>query len=92
MASASVVVDVLEQCVVMGDLRAAIAAGAMTAADVDADLGDIVTGKKRGRRDADEIIVFDSTGTGLEDVAAAALVYERALDARAGRMIALGAA
>ena len=92
MASATVVVDVLEQCLVMGDLRAAIAAGAMTAADVHADLGDIVTGKKPGRRDAGEIIVFDSTGTGLEDVAAAALAYERALNARAGSMIALGAA
>lgn len=92
MASAKVVVDVLEQCLVMGDLRAAIAAGAMTAEGVHADLGDIVTGRRPGRRSADEIFVFDSTGTGLEDVAAAALAYERAGAAGAGRMIALGAA
>ena len=32
-----------------------------------------------GRSDDDEIIVFDSTGTAIEDVASAAVVYERAL-------------
>ena len=39
---------------------------------------EIVAGVKRGRARADEIIVFDSTGTGLQDVAAAIAVYRRA--------------
>jgi ornithine cyclodeaminase/alanine dehydrogenase-like protein (mu-crystallin family) len=47
MAEAAVVADVIEQCAVMGDLHHAIAAGAMTAADVHADLGDIVVGGNR---------------------------------------------
>jgi ornithine cyclodeaminase/alanine dehydrogenase-like protein (mu-crystallin family) len=34
--------------------------------------------------------VFDSTGTALEDVAAAAIVYERAITAGVGMQIALG--
>jgi alanine dehydrogenase len=37
----------------------------------------------------DEIIVFDSTGTGLQDVAAAIAVYRRAIAEGAGRPISL---
>ncbi len=43
-----------------------------------------VGGTKQGRNSAAEIVVFDSTGTGLQDVAAAIAVYRRALDADAG--------
>lgn len=50
----------------------------MTRADVHAELADVVAGRRPGRRTADEVTVFDSTGTGLQDVAAAVLVYERA--------------
>lgn len=84
MASNKVVVDVLEQCAAIGDLHHAIAAGVMTKADVYAELGKIVTGRKPGRTSAEEIIIFDSTGTALEDVAAARVVYEKALEAGAG--------
>ena len=77
MGQAKVVVDLLEQCVVMGDLRGAIAAGAMTRDDVHAELSDVVAGRVPGRTGHDEIIVFDSTGVAFEDVAAAAAVYER---------------
>lgn len=72
-----VIVDILEQCVVMGDLHHAVAAGVMTRADVHAELGDVVTGRKPGRSTDDEIIVFDSTGMALQDAAAAGAVYER---------------
>jgi alanine dehydrogenase len=73
-----VVVDVLAQCVAGGELRSALAAGAMTEADVAAELGEVVAGIKPGRQRDDERFVFDSTGTALQDVAAAALVVERA--------------
>jgi ornithine cyclodeaminase/alanine dehydrogenase-like protein (mu-crystallin family) len=43
-----------------------------------------VAGTKPGRRSEEEIIVFDSTGTAIQDVAAAAVVYERALQQNAG--------
>lgn len=89
MAGAKVVVDVLEQCLAMGDLRHAVAVAAMTAADVHADLGDIVTGVRPGRECSDEIVVFDSTGTAIQDVASAAAVYERALTQGVGREIML---
>jgi ornithine cyclodeaminase/alanine dehydrogenase-like protein (mu-crystallin family) len=79
MRSAKIVVDILEQCASIGDLRHALEAGAVTLTDVHAELGEIVSGRKTGRTSAEEITIFDSTGTALQDVAAAALVYERAL-------------
>jgi len=77
MAAATVVTDLLHQCAAMGDLHHAIAAGAMTETDVHANLGEVLVGTKAGRRSPKEIIIFDSTGTGLQDVAASAAIYER---------------
>lgn len=79
MAKARVVVDVLEQCVEMGDLRHAMSAGAMRVEDVHAGLGALLAGEASGRTGAGQIFVFDSTGTALQDVAAAAAIYERAV-------------
>lgn len=76
--AAAVVVDDLTQCSRIGDLHHALEAGVMRESDVRASLDQIVAGRVRGRLDDEEIIVFDSTGVAIEDVAAAALVYERA--------------
>lgn len=78
LASARVVVDVLDQCVAMGDLHHAVAAGTMTRDDVHGELGRIIAGMTPARGSAGQTFVFDSTGTALQDVAAAALVHERA--------------
>ncbi len=78
MARARVVVDVLEQCLAMGDLRHAVRAGTMRPEDVWAGLGEILGGAAPGRTGDEQIFVFDSTGTALQDVAAAAAIYERA--------------
>lgn len=79
MASAKVVTDVTDQCAAIGDLHHAIASGTMRSTDVYAELGEIVAGVKPGRTTAEEILVFDSTGMALQDVAAAAVVYEKAM-------------
>ena len=89
MAGATVVVDVLEQALSMGDLHHAVAAGVMTAADVHAELGRLVSGEKPGRGSADEITIFDSTGTGIQDAAAAARAYELARDRGVGLVCGL---
>jgi ornithine cyclodeaminase/alanine dehydrogenase-like protein (mu-crystallin family) len=81
------VVDVLAQCAVFGDLHHGIEAGVMTSDDVHAELGAVVAGLRPGRESPEEVIVFDSTGMALQDVAAAALVYERALDSHRGTMV-----
>jgi alanine dehydrogenase len=78
-ASSKVVVDLVEQCATIGELHHALEQGIVTKQDVQAELGEIITGKKAGRTSDDEVIIFDSTGTALQDVAAAAIVYERAV-------------
>ena len=78
MRNALVVADVLAQCAAMGDLRHALAAGAMRREDVHAELHELVAGTKAGRTSEDQVTLFDSTGTAVQDVAAAALIYERA--------------
>lgn len=79
MARAVVVTDDRRQCAAIGDLHHAIAAGVLTMGAVRADLGEVVSGAKRGREAEDEIVVFDSTGLPFQDVVTAALVWERGL-------------
>jgi ornithine cyclodeaminase/alanine dehydrogenase-like protein (mu-crystallin family) len=90
LAASAVVADILDQSAAIGDLHHALAAGLMRRDDVRAELADVVSGRAPGRLTPDEIVVFDSTGIALQDVAAAALVYERALATGAGLSIALG--
>jgi len=89
MATSTVVVDVLDQCVEIGELQHALAAGLMTREQVHAELGDVVAGRRPGRVRRDEITIFDSSGTALQDVAAAVAVYEKARRAGRGREVAL---
>ena len=84
MGASAVVCDLASQCAEIGDLHHAIAAGTMTHAEVRAELGEVVAGRKTGRRSADEIVVFDSTGTALLDVAAALGIHDAAIHAGRG--------
>jgi alanine dehydrogenase len=85
-----VVADVVGQCAAIGDLHHALTAGTATLPGVYAELGEIVCGKKRGRTSAEEITIFDSTGMALQDVASAALVYEKAVTAGKGLKLDFG--
>jgi ornithine cyclodeaminase/alanine dehydrogenase-like protein (mu-crystallin family) len=78
-ASSRIVVDIAEQCATIGELHHAIEQGLTSIDSIHAELGQIITGQKRGRESDQEIIIFDSTGTALQDVAAAPIVYEKAL-------------
>ena len=42
------------------------------------ELGDVLAGEAEGRRSADEITIFDSTGLAIQDLAVAIAAYERA--------------
>lgn len=81
LSTSKIVADILEQSSTIGELHHALKDGCVSRGDVHAELGEIVAGKKSGRVNDDEIIVFDSTGMALQDAAAAAIVYERALKA-----------
>jgi alanine dehydrogenase len=75
----TVVTDSVDQCERIGEVHHAINKG-MKRDHVYAELGEVISGCKRGRSSAEEIIIFDSTGTALQDVAAAAIVYEKAVN------------
>jgi len=49
--------------------------GIIAEGDVKADLFDLTRGNHAGRSSADEITLFKSVGTALEDLAAAMLVW-----------------
>lgn len=90
MKASRVIVDSVAQASTMGDLHHAIAAGVMTATDVNGDLAGLVAGGLAGRASADERWVFDSTGLSIQDLAAAAMIYERARAAGGVPQIRLG--
>ncbi|MHA1544357.1 MAG: ornithine cyclodeaminase family protein [Alphaproteobacteria bacterium] len=72
---AGVLVDDLEKCALEAELHHALDAGVITRADVRADLCQLASGQKKGRENDQEIVIFDSLGTGLQDVAAAEAAY-----------------
>jgi alanine dehydrogenase len=61
-----------------GDIVQALASGALHEDDIAGDLVELARGERAGRRFHDQITVFKSVGTALEDLAAAQLALERA--------------
>jgi alanine dehydrogenase len=90
LASSTLVVDLLEQSATIGDFHHALEKGILDRSDVHAELGEVIAGFKAGRTSEEEIIVFDSTGTALQDVAASAIVYEKALASGFERKLKFG--
>ena len=71
MATAKVFADEVEQAVTLGEAQHAVAQGLLARGDI-VPIGDVIRGTHPGRRDADEITLFDGTGVGLQDLAVAA--------------------
>ena len=84
-----VVVDRLEQCLRLGELHHAVAAGLMRPEAVHAELGDLVVGRRAGRQRRDEITVADLTGVGVQDAAIAAAALRAAAARGLGRLVQL---
>lgn len=81
------VCDRRSQSAAIGELRAAIAAGAVGEDMACDEVGEISAGLKPQRRADDEITVCDLTGTGVQDTAIALYAYRRASDAGYGTTI-----
>jgi alanine dehydrogenase len=76
-ARARVFCDDWEQASHGGELAAALDAGAIREADVT-ELGKVLAGIADGRRNGDEITLFDSTGLAIQDLAIAKAAIARA--------------
>src|SRR6266571_4563081 len=70
------VADRVSQTERYGNLRHAVAAGAVTRGKVYAELGDLAAGRLAGRESASELTVADLTGVGVQDAAIAQAVVE----------------
>lgn len=84
-----IVADSLPQCLRLGEIHHAVEQGAISKERVSAELGEIAAGLKPGRENDQQLIVCDLTGVGVQDVAAASLVMQRALAAQAGEKITI---
>jgi ornithine cyclodeaminase len=77
-AGASLFTDEVAQAVTIGECQHAVALGLVTAEAIT-PLGAVIDGRHPGRRAAEEITLFDGTGVGLQDLAVAAAVLDKAI-------------
>lgn len=77
MQSGSIWLDTYEDALVAGDLALPLESGAISRSDILGDLASLVAGPPTARQRDDEITVFKSAGTALEDLAAARLLFDQ---------------
>lgn len=82
---AKIVVDDKTQAIHSGEINVPISKKIIKESDIYATLGEVVTGKKKGRTSKEDITVFDSTGLAIQDIAVASYVYKEAVRRRVGR-------
>jgi ornithine cyclodeaminase/alanine dehydrogenase-like protein (mu-crystallin family) len=80
--SCLLVVDDRSQSVLLGESQPPV-----HLKDEPPTIGEILVGRRQGRSSDDQITVFDSTGIGLQDIAAADLVYRDAMRLNRGRSV-----
>jgi ornithine cyclodeaminase/alanine dehydrogenase-like protein (mu-crystallin family) len=70
-----------------GDYLIPLAEGAIGPDHIQGELGEVLTGVRTGRKSRDEITLFKSLGLAVEDLAAAAVVSERAFASGVGTWV-----
>lgn len=74
-----IIADNLHRCATVGEIHHGLAAGVLSLADIQGELGDLVVGKIKGRTSPDQITVVDLTGRSVQDAAIATLALEKAI-------------
>ena len=67
-----------------GDILKPLADGTITEADLTGDLGELLLGRIPGRKDDKEILVFETVGVAVQDLVAAKMIYEKAVQCGSG--------
>jgi ornithine cyclodeaminase/alanine dehydrogenase-like protein (mu-crystallin family) len=89
-ASAKVYVDHVESCLAeTGDLLVPIQKGLMTSSHILGEIGAVVNGTVAGRKNDRDETLFKSVGVAVQDLAAAALIYEKAQSKNLGKELNL---
>jgi alanine dehydrogenase len=91
MHRARILVDDVDACASGGDLNHALRSGAVSKDRVHADLAELASDRKQGRLSADELVIFDSSGSGVQDVATAWAAYQEAVRTGVGLRFDLSA-
>lgn len=86
---ATIVTDVTVLCARYGELQHPIAEGVLGPDAVQAELGQILAGERLGRTSDRDIVVFDSTGSAVQDAVAASLIERNAAARNVGTPIDL---
>jgi alanine dehydrogenase len=71
------------------DLIEPLRTGVIAEADIHAEIGELVLGRRPGRSSQEQITLYKSVGVAVQDAAAAALVLDAAREQHAGRQIEL---
>ncbi|MDI5986505.1 ornithine cyclodeaminase family protein [Halomonas sp. M4R5S39] len=77
-AASALFVDEAEQSVSIGEFQHAYASGLITREGLRGSIGQVIEGQCEGRRDADEVTIFDGTGVALQDLVVARLAVRLA--------------
>jgi len=80
MSIGKIVGDIKSQIIKVGESQHAIKKGMISSDDIYCELGELVIGKVKGRTSDNEIFIYDSTGTAIQDIACAAFIYEKLKD------------
>lgn len=87
-AASSLFVDRVESAAKeAGDYLRAVEEGVVGPGHIRAELGEVLDGTKPGRTSDDEITLFKSLGLGVEDLAAARYLYDKAKETGAGTRV-----
>lgn len=88
LAKAKVFCDDFAQVIAVGECEKAVKQGLLPPSSIT-EIGDVLLGKARGREDADEITIFDSTGIGLQDLMVASVLTDLAIEKGIGTKMKL---
>ena len=75
----TVFTDEIAQSITLGEAQHAFAQGIVNESDITA-IGAVINGTHSGRSSADEVTIFDGTGVGLQDLAAASASVRAAIE------------
>ncbi|KEA62223.1 Ornithine cyclodeaminase [Marinobacterium lacunae] len=88
LAAATLFTDEVAQSISIGEAQHAVASGLISESDIT-PIGEVINGTHPGRRDDQEITLFDGTGVGLQDLAVASAAANLALEQGLALRIAL---
>ncbi|MFC1553428.1 ornithine cyclodeaminase family protein [candidate division KSB1 bacterium] len=84
-----VIVDHVDQCSRLGETHHALEKGFITPEQIHAQLGEVITGKKKGRESEGEITISDLTGVAVQDIAISNWAMQRSKELGLGKIIEL---